>query len=281
MRVLLRCRIQCLSRIVALDLSPAPIIVVCVALVACFAATLPASRARGATADQRPPNILFLIADDWGWRHAGAYGCNWVKTPTFDRMAREGVLFRNCFTSNPKCSPCRASILTGRNTWQLEEACCHNGLFPAKFPVYPDLLEKAGYLVGCTGKGWGPGDWKAGGFKRNPAGPEYNGAKLDPPLKEVPKRDLAKNFANFLKERKPDQPFCFWLGTTERIARMSATLAFALGRIRPTLLCQAISQTTMSCAAICSITRWKSSGETTSSAARSRRSKPPASSITR
>src|SRR5215210_2425415 len=53
------------------------------------------------------PNILFIIFDDWGWQHAGAYGCTWVKTPNFDRIAREGVLFKNAFTSNPKCSPCR------------------------------------------------------------------------------------------------------------------------------------------------------------------------------
>src|SRR4051812_30586368 len=66
------------------------------------------------------PNILFIIFDDWnGSTHAGAYGCTWIKTPNFDRIAREGVLFKNAFTSNPKCSPCRASILTGRNTWQL------------------------------------------------------------------------------------------------------------------------------------------------------------------
>src|SRR4029079_12899755 len=131
---------------------------------------LPASRATAASADKRPPNILFLIADDWGWRHAGAYGCNWVKTPTFDRVAREGVLFRNCFTSNPKCSPCRASILTGRNTWQLREAGSHNGLFPAGFEVYPDLLEQAGYFVGLTGKGWGPGDFRTQAKRtRNPA----------------------------------------------------------------------------------------------------------------
>ena len=115
--------------------------------------------ARGA--DGTPPNILFVIFDDWnGSTHAGAYGCDWVKTPNFDRVAREGVLFKNAFTSNPKCSPCRASILTGRNTWQLEEASCHFGLFPAKFAVYPDLLEQSGYAVGLTGKGWGPGDFK-------------------------------------------------------------------------------------------------------------------------
>src|SRR6266487_3666248 len=90
------------------------------------------SNARAATNSTRP-NILFIIFDDWGWQHAGAYGCTWVKTPNFDRVAREGVLFKNAFTSNPKCSPCRASILTGRNTWQLEEASCHNGIFPNKF----------------------------------------------------------------------------------------------------------------------------------------------------
>src|SRR5947209_7998350 len=93
-------------------------------------------------ADENParPNVLFIIFDDWGWQHAGAYGCTWVKTPNFDRVAREGILFKNAFTSNPKCSPCRASILTGRNTWQTEEACCHNGIFPSYFAVYPALL---------------------------------------------------------------------------------------------------------------------------------------------
>ena len=50
---------------------------------------------------------------------------DWIKTPNFDRLAKEGVLFHNAFTSNPKCSPCRASILTGRNTWQLKEAASH------------------------------------------------------------------------------------------------------------------------------------------------------------
>ena len=58
----------------------------------------------------------------------------------------------------------KPSILTGRNTWQLEEAMCHFGLFRAKWPVYPDLLERAGYHVGHTGKGWGPGDFKSGRF---------------------------------------------------------------------------------------------------------------------
>ena len=88
-----------------------------------LAGLLLASAPDSLRADDRP-NILFIIFDDWNVNHAGAYGCKWIKTPNFDRVASEGVLFRNAFTSNPKCSPCRASILTGRNSWQTEEAVC-------------------------------------------------------------------------------------------------------------------------------------------------------------
>lgn len=166
-------------------------------------------------ADSQHPNILFIIYDDWGWREAGVYGCKWVKTPNFDRVAREGVRFDNCFTSNPKCSPCRASILTGRNTWQLESACCHNGVFSSKFAVYPDLLEQSGYFVGMAGKGWGPGDFAAGGFKRNPAGPSFNQYRSKPPTRAMGKTDYVRNFESFLKQRPAGKPFCFWMGFHE------------------------------------------------------------------
>jgi arylsulfatase A-like enzyme len=161
------------------------------------------------------PNILFIIFDDWGWQHAGAYGCDWVKTPNFDRIAREGILFKNAFTSNPKCSPCRASILTGRNTWQLEEAACHFGIFPNKFAVFPDLLEKAGYTVGFTGKGWGPGNFKAGGFTRNPAGPAFDQFKKEAPTKGINANDYSRNFEAFLQQRPAGKPFSFWMGFFE------------------------------------------------------------------
>ena len=161
------------------------------------------------------PNFLFIIADDWGNGHSSIAGAKWVNTPGFDRIAREGALFKNAFTSNPKCSPCRATILTGRNTWQLEEAVSHNGIFPSKFAVYPDLLEAAGYTVGYTGKGWGPGDFKAGGFKRNPAGPAFSDLKNDPPHKGISRMDYARNFEVFLSQRKPGQPFSFWFGGQE------------------------------------------------------------------
>lgn len=160
------------------------------------------------------PNILFAIADDASWRQMAEHA-SYVRTPNFDRVAREGVLFRNFFTPVPKCSPSRAAILTGRNPWQLEEAADHNGVFPAKFPVYPDLLEKSGYVVGFTGKGWGPGDWRSGGFTRNPAGPAFNEAKLKPPTRGISNNDYAANFRAFLAQRDKNRPFCFWYGGHE------------------------------------------------------------------
>lgn len=161
------------------------------------------------------PNILFVIADDWGHGHAGAYGAKWVNTPNFDRVAREGVLFSNAFTSNPKCSPCRATILTGRNTWQLKEAINHYSIFPNEFAVYPALLEQAGYFVGLTGKGWGPGDFESTGFKHNPAGPTFGKYSTPPPASGISPLDYARNFEDFLSQKPNDKPFCFWLGGYE------------------------------------------------------------------
>lgn len=164
---------------------------------------------------RRRPNILFAIMDDWGFGHAGAYGCTWVKTPAFDRIAERGVTFNNTFTSNPKCAPCRASILTGRNSWQLKEAVNHYSIFPRDFAVFPDVLEQSGYFVGMTGKGWGPGDFKSPGWPRNPAGPAFTRVTTKPPAQYIGNNDYAGNFADFLTQKPKDQPFYFWMGGTE------------------------------------------------------------------
>ncbi len=62
----------------------------------------------GAAGKPAGPNILFCIADDASWAHMGAYGCTWVRTPGFDRVAHEGVLFTNAYTPNAKCAPSRS-----------------------------------------------------------------------------------------------------------------------------------------------------------------------------
>lgn len=153
-----------------------------------------AAQTEGKAADKRP-NILFCLADDWGWPHAGVYGDNVVRAPTFDRIAREGVLFTHAFSAAPSCTPSRASILTGQAPHRLREGASLYGPLDKSYSVYPELLEKSGYAVGYMGKGWGPGDFRAGGRSRNPAGPAY------------------KSFAEFLKKVSVDQPFCFWFGS--------------------------------------------------------------------
>ncbi len=78
------------------------------------------------------PNILFAIADDWGWPHASIYGDPVVQTPAFDRLAREGVLFNHAYISSPSCTPSRNAILTGQYHWRLGPATtdrsAHDGL---------------------------------------------------------------------------------------------------------------------------------------------------------
>ncbi|MFH5834047.1 sulfatase [Halalkalibaculum sp. DA384] len=163
-----------------------------------------------------PPNILFVISDDQSWPHAGIYGAKEIATPAFDRIAREGVLFNNAFAAAPQCSPNRAAILTGRNIWQLEEAGTHASNFPQKFRVFPDLLEQAGYEIGYTGKGWGPGNWKYNGWDRNPAGVEYSDQELsEKPVSSVSNLDYAANFRDFYEGRDQRRPFFFWVGTYE------------------------------------------------------------------
>ena len=59
-------------------------------------------------------NILFILADDLGWRDLACYGNPYVATPNLDRLAREGGRFRQAYAACPVCSPTRASILTGK-----------------------------------------------------------------------------------------------------------------------------------------------------------------------
>jgi arylsulfatase A-like enzyme len=145
----------------------------------------------------RRPNILLAIADDWSWPHAGAYGDPTVKTPVFDRVAREGALFPRAFAAAPSCTPSRAGLLTGRHPHQLEEGGVLHGFLPARFAVYTDLLEQSGYHVGFTRKGWGPGQFEPGGRSRNPAGRQFS------------------DFDAFLRDRPAGQPFVFWFGSQD------------------------------------------------------------------
>ena len=148
------------------------------------------------TADDRP-NVLFCISDDQSWTHAGAAGDPVVKTPAFDRVANEGALFTHAFCDAPTCGPSRSAILTGQSIWRLEEAGNIHSTLPSKFATYTEMLERAGYSIGHTSKGWAPGRLEPGGRTRNPAGDQF------------------ESFEHFVRQSRSDKPFCFWMGSRD------------------------------------------------------------------
>lgn len=162
------------------------------------------------------PNILFCIADDASYHHFSANGCSWVQTPAFDRVAREGLRFARAYTPNAKCAPSRATVLTGRNSWQLEAAGDHGGYYPSGYRTFMEALGAHGYITGFTGKGWGPGDpGKVEGKARLLTGPAFSEIKTEPPTANISPVDYAANLAEFLKKKPTGQPFCFWFGAHE------------------------------------------------------------------
>ncbi len=146
-------------------------------------------------ADDRP-NVLFCLADDWGWPHAGAYGDPVVKTAAFDRLAREGVLFQRAYISSPSCTPCRNSIITGQQFYRLGPGANLYGALDVKQPNFMFLLRDAGYQIGHWRKAWGPGKFEQGGYTEHPCGPSMS-------------------FTQFMESRDADKPFCFWFGTSD------------------------------------------------------------------
>lgn len=147
------------------------------------------------------PNILFCLADDWGWPHAGAYGDNGVKTPSFDRIAREGILFNHTYVSSPSCTPCRNAFITGKYHWELGSGANLWSTLPEVHQSFIHLLADNGYVTGRTeAKTWGPGNldnWIA-----------HHGSH--------PSNEAYKTFADFLDYTNArEEPFFFWLGTSD------------------------------------------------------------------
>ncbi len=188
-------------------------------------------------ADKRP-NILFLFADDWG-QHASIYAevegpgtvNDALSTPNFDKIARQGVLFKNAYVNAPSCTPCRSSLLSGQYFWRTQMGAVLQGaVWDLKIPSYPLLLEENGYHIGFTHKVWSPGSVKNApyGAKRNEyksGGSNINGfsqfvtqqvskGKSVEAAKEILMDQTRKNFREFLQARKPGEPFCYWFGPT-------------------------------------------------------------------
>ncbi len=166
-------------------------------------------------ADKDKPNILLVLSDDQSWLHTSISGNKVIKTPAFDRVAKEGVLFNNAFAACPSCTPSRTAILSGQDIWRTEEAGLLMGAIPKELPLFTHILSDNGFHVGYTGKGWAPGNWSYLGLEKEPLIKEYNQRLEKEIAYGIDKRDYTENFKDFLIDRPKDAPFFFWFGSTE------------------------------------------------------------------
>ncbi|MCX6621080.1 MAG: sulfatase-like hydrolase/transferase, partial [Acidobacteria bacterium] len=157
------------------------------------------------------PNIVFLLTDDQRWDTLGCMGNPIIRTPNIDRLAAQGVTFRNNFCATAICCTSRASVFTGLLEKSHGISSFSSDLAPRLFAQsYPALLRQAGYRMGFIGKyGVGthlPADtfhyWRglagqAGNYMR-----EHNGRRMH--LTRI----FEEQSVEFLKESTARQPFC-------------------------------------------------------------------------
>lgn len=139
--------------------------------------------------DRRPPNIVFIVADDLGWRDLSCYGSGYYRTPNIDGLAKQGIRFTSAYAC-PNCAPTRASLLTGLYSPRTgiftvgehqrgEEkdrkmiAAPNRTTLALEHTTYAETLKAAGYATGHVGK-WhmGSGQYRpeAQGFDVNAGG---------------------------------------------------------------------------------------------------------------
>ena len=126
-------------------------------------ALLSLSTLQAAEEPGKRPNIILILADDWGWGDLSCHGHPWLKTPNLDRLAAEGGDFRQFNVLNPVCSPSRAAVMTGLDPARLgihqhfasPASNARRGMpdwLDPKVPMLPRFLKKAGYRTAHFGK---------------------------------------------------------------------------------------------------------------------------------
>lgn len=126
----------------------------------------------------RPPNIVFVLADDLGWGDLGCYGNQFIPTPNLDRLAKQGSLFTSFYVANPVCSPSRTAFLSGHfparhrihGHLAAREQNTRRGMphwLDPNVPMVPRMLKEAGYATAHYGK------WHLGSGEGAPAPSAY------------------------------------------------------------------------------------------------------------
>ncbi len=101
--------------------------------------------------DETRPNIIFIFTDDHALQAISAYGSVINQTPNIDRLAAEGMIFRNTFCTNSICAPSRAVIQTGKHS-HLNGVIDNREVFDSAQVTFPKLLQQGGYQTAMIGK---------------------------------------------------------------------------------------------------------------------------------
>lgn len=190
-------------------------------------------------ADLTKPNVVLIVADDYGWKDAGCYGSDFYQTPNIDRLAQEGIRFTQAYSACTVCSPSRAALLTGEYPARLHVT----DWIPGQMPENPKLLvpdwtkylpleevtlarvlREAGYATASIGK-WHLGgeeyypekhgfDVNIGGTSapavRSYFAPYGNNTLPDAPAGEYVSDRLGEEAVQFIEQNK-DRPFFLYL----------------------------------------------------------------------
>jgi len=183
-------------------------------LLALLLTTLGALRA-AETAQSTKPNIVFIYADDWGWGDLACHGNTWQKTPNIDRLAREGLSFRQFNVLSPVCSPSRVAATTGQfparysflhalSTPEANRKTGQPDWLDPKAPTLFRFLKAAGYRTAHVGK------WHMGKASDGPQMSAYGvdvSAVYHGPGPQLGKGEVGKYAVKTIEELKQRQPF--------------------------------------------------------------------------
>ncbi|MDW3211450.1 MAG: arylsulfatase [Reichenbachiella sp.] len=182
--------------------------------------------------ETKPPNIIFIMADDMGYGVPGTYGGKIIQTPFIDQLAAEGMKFTQAYAGSSVCAPSRSSLLLGQHVGHTSLRGNTGGIaINDEDTTFAEILKAKGYTTGGFGK-WGLGDVRTSGVPEKQGFDEFfgyyhqihahfyytdylwnNGKKVEIPSdsssESYTQNIIMKKMKQFIRDNKEGQFFCF------------------------------------------------------------------------